>query len=311
MIFFVTVVACAWLIDRFLGEPPVKWHPLVYFGKLSETTEVWLRKRFVKLNGTLQGFFAVLILVLPLTLCCIWLMAVLPGLLYWLISVIALWLALGMQSLVEHATRVQRALENEDLTLAQQELAQMVGRDTNVLNHNEVASATVESVLENGCDAIAATLFWFMIGGLAGVVAWRLINTLDAMWGYRNERYQQFGTTAARLDDLMGWLPARLTALGYLLAGHFGNGYSCWRQQGKLAASPNAGPVVAAGAGAMGVTLHGPLFYQGQKVARPERGTGQLANMGHIQMALVLVKDANKWWIGILALTTWFASMVI
>jgi adenosylcobinamide-phosphate synthase len=155
----------------------------------------------------------------------------------------------------------------------------------------------VESVLENGADAIFSVLFWFLVAGTPGVVVYRLANTLDAMWGYRTARFQDFGWFAARLDDLLNWLPARLTALGYALAGDLHRSFRCWRDQSGGLDSPNAGVVMTAGAGALGLVLGGPGSYAGMVKDKPWFGSGSAPRSGDIYRALDLVHKSLLYWL--------------
>ena len=157
-------------------------------------------------------------------------------------SVVALYFALGLRSLHDHARPVAEALRAGDETEARARVGLMVSRDSAAL---DITAATTESVLENGNDGVFGALFWFAVAGAPGAILYRLANTLDAMWGYRNDRYLHFGWAAARLDDVLNYLPARLTALTYAVLGRTRQALACWHSQAPSWDSPNAGPVTA------------------------------------------------------------------
>ncbi|UTW08521.1 adenosylcobinamide-phosphate synthase CbiB [Pseudomonas benzenivorans] len=282
-------------LDTALGEPK-RGHPLVAFGRLAERLE----QRF---NGggrgwRSHGITAWCLAVLPPTLLVGWLSHF--SALGWLAEVLALYLALGLKSLGEHALPVAQALRLGDLSLARRRVGHMVSRNTAALDASGVARAGSESVLENGSDAVFAALFWFLVGGAPGVVLYRLSNTLDAMWGYRNARFERFGWAAARIDDGLNYVPARLVALTYALLGRTGLALRCWWQQAPHWDSPNAGPVMAAGAGALGIALGGPAEYHGEVHARPLLGEGPPPRARDIERALNLVYGGVLLWLALL-----------
>lgn len=281
-------------LDAMFGEPR-RGHPLVGFGRLAG----WVERRLYR-DRRLAGVLA-------------WSCAVLPPVLLaaaaewfaqawspWIAAAsgaVVLALAIGHRSLGEHAAPVASALEAGDLDAARDAVARIVSRDTVALDAGQTAAAATESVLENGCDAVFGALFWFALLGLPGVVLYRLANTLDAMWGYRNSRYHRFGWAAARIDDGLNLLPARLTALAYALCGQTARALRCWSAQARHWKSPNAGPVMAAGAGAIGVRLGGAAPYHGRWQLRPELGEGGPAGAESIRRALRLVRDALLVWL--------------
>jgi adenosylcobinamide-phosphate synthase len=299
-----TALLClaAVLIDWRWGEPR-RWHPLVGFGDLARRVEALLYgpPEWSPKARRIRGVSAVILLLVPLTVAAA-LLAWLP-LIGGIVGLGLLYLAIGACSLAEHAQAVAAALEAGDLPLAREKVALIVSRDTDDLDEEGVSRATVESVLENGCDAIFGVLFWFVVAGAPGVVLYRLANTLDAMWGYRNARYVDFGWAAARFDDLLNWLPARLTALSYVAMGmNPALAWRCWREQAPDWKSPNAGPVMAAGAGALGLALGGRACYHGAWRNRPALGEGLAPRAEDIGRAVQLTQRALWLWLGIIAL---------
>lgn len=282
------------LLDLVLGEPR-RGHPLVLFGRLATCNEQRLYG-----DRRLRGVAA-------------WSVSVLPwALVAWLVShglaryspwasaafgAVLLYLAIGYRSLGEHARPVAHALREGDLAAARTAVSRIVSRDTDALDETRVAAAATESVLENGADAVFAALFWFALLGAPGVVVYRLSNTLDAMWGYRTPRYEHFGWAAARIDDVLNLIPARLTAVTYALCGDANRAWRCWRTQARDWDSPNAGPVMAAGAGALRVRLGGPAPYHGVMEERPRLGEGEPASAASIQAALLLVSRGLVLWL--------------
>ena len=299
-----TALLClgAVLLDRWRGELR-QWHPLVGFGQLAQRVEAlaYGPSESSARDRRRRGVGAVVILLVPFTLAA-WLLAAIP-LLGLAVAVGLLYLALGARSLKEHAEAVAAALQADDLPLARSRVALIVSRDTDDLDEEQISRATVESVLENGCDAIFGALFWFVLAGAAGAVLYRLANTLDALWGYRTPRYQEFGWAAARLDDALNWLPARLTALSYTLCGtQPALAWRCWREQAPGWKSPNAGPVMAAGAGALGLALGGQARYGGEWQARPPLGEGLAPRAEDIGRAVRLVQRALWLWLAVILL---------
>jgi adenosylcobinamide-phosphate synthase len=280
-------------LDGLLGEPR-RWHLLVGFGRLSQAVESRLnpasgRDTFL---ARIKGMLGVAILLVPLVTIAWWLCR-LPG---WgmLIDMLLLYFALGHRSLHEHANAVSRALEDNDLEQAKTAASYMVSRDSAAI---DPVPATVESVLENGNDGVFGALLWFFVLGGTGALLFRLANTLDAMWGYKNARFLKFGWAAARLDDVLDYIPARMTALTYAMLGNASAALRCWRTQAPHWDSPNAGPVMAAGAGALEIKLGGPARYQGEWHMRPDLGEGPPPQSVDIPRALALVRHGVYLWL--------------
>lgn len=294
-------------LDAYFGEVS-RWHPLVGFGRQADALERYCYggPELASYPRRLRGVSALLLAVLP------WVglaygLSLLP---YWgaALEIAGLYGAIGRHSLWQHAVPVAQALRSGDLDDARLRVAMLVSRDCKELPADGVAKACVESVLENGCDAVFGALFWYCLAGLPGVVLYRLVNTLDAMWGYKNARYQDFGWAAARLDDALNYLPARCTALAYALVGNTAAALRCWRLQAPAWKSPNAGPVMAAGAGALGVLLGGAAVYQQRLQQRPPLGTGAAPGPAHIDQALRLLDRALLLWLAVLWTGGWLLA---
>jgi len=284
------------LADRLFGEPR-RFHPLVGFGRLASALELLLNSR--RNQGTIAaGLLAWALAVGPWVALAFWLRPLAP----FAVDAVLLWFALGAQSLGEHAEAVARPLREGRLEEARLRVGWMVSRDTATLEASGVAKAGVESVLENGNDAVFGALFWFALLGGPGALLFRLANTLDAMWGYRSERFNRFGRCAARLDDGLNWLPARLTALTYALLGRTRSALACWKTQARAWESPNAGPVMAAGAGGLGVQLGGVAIYQGREEMRPPLGLGRPPLTADLGRAVALVRHGLWLWLAALFL---------
>lgn len=287
---FAMVAATA--LDWWLGEPK-RFHPLVGFGAAALRVEsaLWRPSRGA-------GVLAVAFMLTPALV-----VALMARHTWWPLraafDVGALAFALGHRSLHDHIAPVARALRAGDESAARRAVARVVSRDEATLS---IAPAACESALENGNDAVFGALFWFACAGAPGAIVYRLSNTLDAMWGYRNDRYNAFGWAAARLDDAMNWIPARLTALSYALLGDTRRALHCWARQAPLWDSPNAGPVMAAGAGALRLRLGGATTYGGVVHKRPALGMGARPRAEDIERALGLVRRSVVLWL-LLAVT--------
>ena len=303
-LFALYVPAALWLplaavagvaLDRLFGEVR-RYHPLVGFGKLADFLESALNRGAASARlRRLRGIVAWTLAVLP-WVALAWLVRR-HSFAGWLVDVLLLYFALGGRSLAEHAQRVADDLAAGDLGAAREHVGWIVSRDTRELDAAGVAKAGVETVLENGNDAVFGALFWFVLFGGAGAVFFRLANTLDAMWGYKNERFLNFGWAAARIDDVLNYLPARLTAMSYALFGQTRRALACWRRQAPLGESPNAGPVMSAGAGSLGLALGGAAIYHGQIEERPVLGEGRPPRGEDVSRAVALVRRSLALWL--------------
>jgi adenosylcobinamide-phosphate synthase len=312
-------------LDALIGEPR-RAHPLVAFGRWAKRLEARLnvdRDASVtggdsepratvrrELTSRAMGIVAWLLAVAPPVALSVALTRSLPLAGAWALHAALLWFALGARSLTDHIAPVERALAACELAHARALASRVVTRDLSDADEPAVARAAIESALENGNDAIFGTLFWFAIAGGPGALAFRLANTLDAMWGYRTPRLLYFGWAAARLDDVANYVPARLTALTYAMCGESRIAIRCWRTQAHAWDSPNAGPVMASGAGSLNVSCGGAARYHGVEESRPVLGAGREPSAKDVGRALALVRRSIAVWLVAFALFA-AASMTV
>ena len=258
----------AWGLDLWLGDPIQLPHPVVGFGKLIAKGErVWNKGKGRLWKGALMAIILV-VATLVVSDC---LLGILPGVLHTLVSALLIFYCMAGTTLIREVREVFRAVDRS-LEEGRVQVARIVGRDTSELSAQEVRTAALETLAENLSDGVIAPLFWYALLGVPGMLAYKMVNTLDSMIGYRNERYKDFGCFAARLDDVANYLPARLTALLMILASKRISLIKFVWKYGNQHASPNSGYPEAALAGILDCRFGGPHNYFGQEVWKPYIG---------------------------------------
>lgn len=302
-----------WLLDLWLGDPERLPHPVVLFGKMISRGEKWLnRGRHRKLKG---GIMATGLILAVYTVCRY---ALLEGT-SWLgtgfliaVNTIMVFYCLAGTTLIREVRLVFTALDRSQDN-GRRQVARIVGRDTSQLSAQEVRKAALETLAENLSDGVIAPLFWYAMLGMPGMVAYKMVNTLDSMIGYHTERYIDFGCVAARIDDAANYIPARLTALLMILANalfrrewkrtrallHFTALY------GNHHASPNSGWPEAALAGVLGCRFGGPHYYFGEYFPKPFIGKqDRELSTDDVHTAIVLNRGAEALMLAIIVITT-------
>lgn len=268
------VMLAGWIADLLLGDPSWLPHPVVGFGKLIAAGEKrWnkgenRRRKGAWLATGLVGGTFLLTFGLLFGLWAAGEALHLGHWLTWIAEVILIFFCLAGTTLIREVREVFRAVDRS-LEEGRTQVARIVGRDTSELSAQEIRTAALETLAENLNDGVIAPLFWLALLGVPGMMAYKMINTLDSMIGYRNERYLEFGRFAARLDDVAGWIPARLTAFLMLLAGGKLGKLNWVRKNGQLHLSPNSGHPEAALAAILDCRFGGPHNYFGQEVWKP------------------------------------------
>ena len=289
-------------VERWLGYPEpllrLIGHPVMWFGRVITLLETAaFRRQRSPDQQRLAGVVSVLILLLTAIVPCLAIQQVLrliPG--GWLVEMLLATSFLAQKELGRAVSAVAAGLR-QSLAAGREAVSHVVGRDPNVLDEAGVAGAAVETLAESTSDGVVAPWFWLVLFGLPGIAAYKAINTADSMIGHLNDRYRYYGWAAARLDDFVNLVPARLTAVLVVLACFFvpqaspGGAWAAARRDAMKHKSPNAGWPEAAFAGALGLSLGGPRSYEGQVVDLPTMGQGtSRLTAAHIEHALLLYR---------------------
>lgn len=263
---------CGWILDKVLGDPESLPHPVVGFGKLISISERHLNKGKHRL---FKGTVLTISLVTIIYFVTWYLLSIFLGSgWYILISTILIFFCLSGKTLIKEVKEVFAAADRS-LEEGRRQVSRIVGRDTSGLSAQQVKKAALETLAENLSDGVIAPLFWYLVLGTPGMVAYKMINTLDSMVGYKNKRYILFGRIAAKMDDVANYIPARLTALLMLIVGRnlkpapFAESFSFVRKYSACHTSPNSGYPESALAAILGCRFGGPAYYFGELVNKP------------------------------------------
>lgn len=306
----VSSLLLGWLLDKWLGDPSAMPHPVVWFGKMIAWGERKLNRGKHRIT---KGAFLSILLVLTVFIC--------SGAVHFLLlsfsvggailfDSICIFFCLSGTTLIREVRQVFAAVDRSP-DEGRKQVARIVGRDTSRLSGQEVRTAALETLAENLSDGVIAPLLWYMLLGVPGMLAYKMINTLDSMIGYKHERYFLFGRFAARMDDAANRLPARLTAfLMVMVTGRYSLlKFVC--KYGDQHTSPNAGYPEAALAGILSCRLGGPNYYFGQRVDKPYIGTDDcLLTTNHMKTAIRINHRVEIWMILFVSLLHGIISFV-
>ncbi|RCS25364.1 cobalamin biosynthesis protein [Phyllobacterium salinisoli] len=296
------VLFLALVADRLLGDPERLWrmvpHPVTLFGKaISFIDDRYNDARLTAAERRRNGALAMIFLLLAVFIAGLLLSGLLRHMSWFgaLVEIALVAVFLAQKSLADHVSRVAVALRDEGLEGGRRAVSMIVGRDPQSLDQAGVSRAAIESLAENSSDGVVAPVFWYLLLGLPGIFAYKLLNTADSMIGHLNPRYRDFGRFAARLDDAANWIPARLTGGLAVLAAwlHLGHAagmrsFGVMMRDARLHRSPNAGWPETAYAGALDVALAGPRIYAGDIVNEPMINGGGKRDLGAVDIEAAL-----------------------
>lgn len=277
IIYHLTAISIAYFIDRLVGDPPHWPHPVRWIGRLISFLERHLNHgKYKRLKGVAMLLF-VLLVVFSIVLLLIVIGYRIHPIVGMAIESIIIATTIAQKSLKEAALEVHAPLEKGDLAGARIKLSYIVGRDTDTLNEGEIARGAIETVAENTSDGVTAPLFWALIGGAPLAIVYRATNTCDSMVGYVNERYKDFGWASAKWDDVMNWIPSRITGIIMLLGTkplriEYPRAWKILFRDAKKHPSPNSGWGEAAVAAILGIQLGGINYYKGVVSNRAKMG---------------------------------------
>lgn len=288
----------ALLIDRVVGDPDWFWkrvkHPVVLFGGAVSLADGWLNRAdnspYEKRRDGFVAIAGLLVLAAFAGLAIVWLCG-LAGPLGFLLQAVIASVFLAQKSLIDHVAAVSSGLKSGGIEGGRRAVSMIVGRDPNSLDESGVCRAAIESLAENSSDGVIAPAFWFVVAGLPGLFAYKMLNTADSMIGHMNEKYRDFGRASAKLDDAANWIPARLTGLLFIAAGALvvggaraGQAFGGMMRDARLHRSPNAGWPESAMAGLTGLALAGPRIYNGDIANEPMLNAGGRREAGVVDI---------------------------
>ncbi|MFT3994338.1 MAG: adenosylcobinamide-phosphate synthase CbiB [Dysgonomonas sp.] len=292
----------AWLLDLILGDPAWMSHPVIWFGKIISWGEKRLNKGNNKITkGAFFSLFLIIVVFILTTLVHNWLYNI-NSYFSIIFDTLIIFYCLAATTLIEEVKQVFKAVDRS-LEEGRVQVARIVGRDTSQLNPQQIRTAALETLAENLSDGVIAPLFWYMILGVPGMLAYKMINTLDSMIGYKSERYKQFGCWAARIDDIANYIPARLTAILMILVSGNLSLFGFVKKYGNQHASPNSGYPESALAGILNCRFGGPNIYFGQQVDKSYIGNNDRElTTGDMFKAISINKSTETWMIVIVVL---------
>ena len=295
----IELIIAALLLDYLLGDPRRLPHPVVLMGKIISFLDEKFRRWFKTPLGLYTGGVIMVVFMVGFSYVVTWQIIIWASKIHvylgWVVHLWLLYTTIAAKCLQQHARAVATPLLSGDVDQARVQLAKIVGRDTENLDEKELTRGTVETVAENTVDGIVAPLFYAFIGGAPLAMAYKAINTMDSMVGYRNQRYIYFGWAAARLDDAANYIPARITGLILLIIspftpGGFNHTLQTIVRDARKHPSPNSGIPEAAVAGALKVQLGGVNYYRGEKSQRAIMGDNiEELQVKHIYISVKLM----------------------
>ena len=270
---FTVPLIIGYLLDLIFGDPRKLPHPIVAFGNIIG----WCERHFNK-GGHKKRNGCLIAIILPLSTLFLggllaWGSWILHPFAYYGIASVFVFYGLANHSLIQEGGEVIRPLEEQGLDAGRKRLSWIVGRDTSQLSPKKIYTAVLETMAENLSDGVVAPLFFYTLGGFPAMMAYKMVNTLDSMIGYKDARYKDFGCCSAHLDDVLNYIPARLTAFLIALSGYRKGIFSFIRKYARQHASPNSGYPESAMAGILDCRFGGPNIYHGMLVEKPYIGT--------------------------------------
>lgn len=270
---FTVPLIIGYLLDLIFGDPRKLPHPIVAFGNIIG----WCERLFNK-GGHKKRNGCLIAIILPLSTLFLggllaWGSWILHPFAYYGIASVFVFYGLANHSLIQEGGEVIRTLEEQGLDAGRKRLSWIVGRDTSQLSPKKIYTAVLETMAENLSDGVVAPLFFYTLGGFPAMMAYKMVNTLDSMIGYKDARYKDFGCCSAHLDDVLNYIPARLTAFLIALSGYRKGIFSFIRKYARQHASPNSGYPESAMAGILDCRFGGPNIYHGMLVEKPYIGT--------------------------------------